>query len=155
MSRDIRVDALLDQGLALHRSGQLVEAHGRYQALLKLAPDHARAWHLLALIALQTNRPHDALAPLSQAVRLDPNDLAALKDYARTLSILGQREEALLVYERAIELSPQDPELHAGRGNAHFERQEFARAVDSYDEALRLDPAFAGGHFNRALALLE
>jgi predicted O-linked N-acetylglucosamine transferase (SPINDLY family) len=152
---DGRVNGLLDQGLILHRQGRLAEARAHYLALLELAPAHSRAWHLLAVVALQTNKPELALEPLAKALEHDASNLAALKDYARTLGALKRYEAALAAYEKAIGISPNEAELFAGRGNACFELKQFSRAIENYDQCLRLDPTFAGGHFNRAMALLD
>src|SRR5437899_11554527 len=41
------------------------------------------------------------------------------------------------------------------RGNAHLSTRNYDRAIDDYNEAIRLDPKFAIGFNNRGLAYLR
>ena len=48
---------------------------------------------------------------------------------------------------------PTVPLLHNNRGLAYAELGEYRRAIEDYDEALRLNPGYALAHKNRKIAL--
>jgi tetratricopeptide (TPR) repeat protein len=73
---------------------------------------------------------------------------------------LGRAEEAARALARATQLAPESAEyrsdLAAARialGTAREDPNELRRAIADADDALRLDPASAAAHFNRAVAL--
>ena len=54
---------------------------------------------------------------------------------------------------KAIELMPEDYEALFCRGWLYAIQGDLDKALADYDQAIKLDPAFAEAHFNRALAL--
>ena len=60
--------------------------------------------------------------------------------YARGGIGKGQPEPSIQMYQRAIELSPNDPKIRATLGKYHFERKDYAEAVKAYAKAAELDP---------------
>ncbi len=67
---------------------------------------------------------------------------------------LGQLEEAVASYDRAIALRP-NVASYTNRGNALRELKRLEEALQSYDRALALDPRFAEIHNNRGSVLQE
>ncbi|UCG99477.1 MAG: tetratricopeptide repeat protein, partial [Burkholderiales bacterium] len=53
---------------------------------------------------------------------------------------LGRLEEALASYDRALRLTPDDPDVHTNRGNVLKDLGRLEEALASYDRALRLTP---------------
>jgi tetratricopeptide (TPR) repeat protein len=75
-----------------------------------------------------------ALATYDRAIGLDPNHAAAHVGRARNLNIIGRSAEAVAPIERAIRLSPRDPELYVWyfvlcHANTHLARD--AQAIES------------------------
>ncbi|MGO9988416.1 MAG: tetratricopeptide repeat protein [Steroidobacteraceae bacterium] len=56
-----QAEAAYRQALALHGQSRLEEARILYQQALQLQPKHFQSLNLLAVIALQTNHPQDAI----------------------------------------------------------------------------------------------
>ena len=84
-------------------------------------------------------------ALVEKSVALNPNLALALHFSAFTKSWLGQPEIAIEHAERAIRLSPQDPQLFAMRTAAafgHFVAARYDQAFASADAALREQPNF-------------
>jgi eukaryotic-like serine/threonine-protein kinase len=70
-----------------------------------------------------------------------------------TLVSLGQAEEGLACYERALVLVPSEPVVHNNKGSALFRLGRQAEALASFAEAIRLDPRYDGAWINRGLSL--
>jgi tetratricopeptide (TPR) repeat protein len=70
-----------------------------------------------------------------------------------TLVSLGQVEEGLACYERALVLVPSEPVVHNNKGIALFRLGRHAEALASFAEAIRLDPRYDGAWINRGFSL--
>ena len=66
-----------------------------------------------------------------------------------------RHEEALVAFEVAIRLDPEDAEAHNNKGNALFELGRHDEALAAYEEAIRLDPDDADFYDNKGNALSE
>ena len=67
----------------------------------------------------------------------------------------GRARDALASFDRALALSPVDPDLLIARGNTHYALKSYAQALADYDRALVLRPEAAPIHNNRGNALRE
>lgn len=149
------VEALLQEGLSLHRQSRLEEARERYAGVLSLAPGHARALHLLAILALQSRQIEAAVPLLRQSLSADAANMAAYDDLANALLTLKRYPEAIELIDHSLRLFPAQANFHAHRGNAFYESMRLEEAIGSYEKALALDPSFVGGYYNRAMALFD
>jgi tetratricopeptide (TPR) repeat protein len=77
-----------------------------------VAPDHAQAQAVKAEILGLQNRFDAALATYDRAIALDRNLTAAHVGRARHLIVAGRAADAVASVERAICLSPRDPDLY-------------------------------------------
>ena len=59
---------------------------------------------------------------------------------------------AILDYDEAIRLDPNDALAYYNRGYDKGELRRYAAAIADYDEAIRLDPNDAHAYFNRGYA---
>ena len=74
------------------------------------------------------------------------NDKTSAHYAAHVYKIAGVPEEAVLSFERAMRLSPVDPQLHTtlvGMGMAFIELSRFDEAIVAGKKAQRLNPSFA------------
>jgi adenylate cyclase len=84
-----------------------------------------------------------------RAVSSNPNDARAWRLRGWTCRAAGQYEEAIRTFERAVRLSPLDPENHmtlAGIGQALIELRRFDEAIAVAKKALRQSASFSGTH---------
>ena len=149
------LQAKLDQGMALHRQGNLAEAERCYEEVLQRQPDHFDALHLLGIIARQTRRTERAVELIKKAIGLNPNVAVAHNNLGNALRDLKRPAEALASYDRAITLKPDYAEAHNNRGNALMDLKRPEEALASYDKAIALKPDNAEAHNNRGNALRE
>jgi tetratricopeptide (TPR) repeat protein len=148
-----RLQAICEQGLALHRVGRLAEAASFYEQALELAPNHVDALHLLGTIRAQTGEPERGASLLRRAVAANPAFAAAHSHLGMALWKLDRPEEALASYDAAIALRPDFAEAHNGRGVVLTALMHYQDALASHDMAITLRPDQADAHYNRGVAL--
>ena len=69
---------------------------------------------------------------------------------------LADYEEAILDYNKALELSPTEICLvYSMRGNAKRNSGDFDGAISDQNKALDFDPLYADGYFNRGIAKFQ
>jgi tetratricopeptide (TPR) repeat protein len=76
-------------------------------ALVALNPGWAEAWSLRANAHFNADEANAAMIDLARALADDPKHLKALADLGGMFENAGRREDALKVYERALEIAPQ------------------------------------------------
>ena len=82
-------------------------------------------------------------AVLAREDLTDAARAAAMKIEARALHRLGRLDEAILGYEGALRLAPDDPELHLRRGWTAYDKRDLERVFDLAQQALKLKPDYA------------
>ena len=68
---------------------------------------------------------------------------------------VGKFNEAIIYYNKAIELNPQEAETYYDRGNAKAELKDYTGALQDYSKAIELDPQDAGAYCNRGIVKAE
>ena len=88
----------------------------------------------------------------TEDIREHPRSATAWNNRAVTRVRLGDLTGAIRDYNRAIELAPDDPELHFNRANALVSAGLYEEAIVDYDRAIQLNPFYARAIFNRGSA---
>src|SRR5438445_13855621 len=92
---------------------------------------------------------------LNEAIRLDPENVAALLSRALTWTAKEDYDRALKDYDEAIRLYPKYAWAYQQRGAWHSTfRKNFDQAIKDFDEAIRLDPKDATTFCRRGHAWL-
>ncbi|MBU2545036.1 tetratricopeptide repeat protein [Patescibacteria group bacterium] len=88
---------------------------------------------------------------------LDRNELISEIHFCRgTIQyISGQSTEAIVHYDRAIELSPQCVRAYNNRGGARLMLSKHAEAISDFNKAIDLAPKYVGAYHNRGNAYLD
>jgi predicted O-linked N-acetylglucosamine transferase (SPINDLY family) len=152
---DVRVEALLQEGLALHGQMRLDAARSLYEQVLQSQPRNARGRYLLGLIALQTRQPQLALELIGTALELDPRNAAAHNDYGHALYELKRYDDAIASFDRAIALDPEFAGFYYNRAMALHDSARYQAALASFDKAIELNPGHARAFNYRGNALYE
>jgi tetratricopeptide (TPR) repeat protein len=95
-------------------SGHLAEAEKEYLEILKVSRTDPDNWMGLAGVYLREGRVEDALRALDRAVELDPKRADLRAGRARALRAMGERTEARMEFQKALNLDPTSMEARAG-----------------------------------------
>src|SRR5471030_2072911 len=144
---------LFEQGLLFHGQGELAKAMYLFEQVLKLAPRHFDALHLVGIVAFQTGDFEMAAGFFRSALLVQPDHATAHSNLGNALKEMQHLEDALLSYERALELSGGDADTYYNRGVALQALQRHADALSSYDQALAIHAGDDQAWNNRAAAL--
>ena len=149
------VQKLLAAALSFHQGGQLDQAEKQYRAILKDHPNHPDVLNLSGVLALQTNRPKQALRLLVRAVEEVPQNPQFHYNLASAHKQLGDAQSALTAFQHAVALKPDYVEAHNNLANLYQAADEFDVALSHYDKAIAHNPNFLNGRHNRAGLLLK
>jgi len=94
-----------------------------------------------------------ARAAYEQALAKHPDDPAALNNLGQALMRLERVDEAIVHFERAVDLAPKTWAYRFNLAAAEAKRGRWDRAVDHYAEAVRAFPDDYASQYNLALAL--
>src|SRR5271169_2011924 len=133
----------LHKALGLHQQGQLAQAEALYRTILKQAPNHFDAKHLLGVIEIQRNNFEAALQLIGQALKLNSTYAVAHLNIGHALLKLKRPEEALASYDRALAIQPDYAEALCYRGNALLVLKRHEEALASCAKALAIEPGLA------------
>ncbi|MFZ0302557.1 MAG: tetratricopeptide repeat protein [Terracidiphilus sp.] len=105
-----------------------------------LDPDSARSHVLLADIYQQLERFDDAQAECEKALAIKPNDPAAMLGLASAYLSNHNPKSAMEVAGKALEQSPDDPELNLIMGEAFENQRDYAAAEPYLFRSLKAKP---------------
>ena len=71
------------------------------------------------------------------------------------LGVLDRKSEGINAMQKAVALSPQDPEAHSNMGVTLKELGRLDEAEASYNQAIALKPDYADAHYNLGLTLQQ
>ncbi len=131
--------ALYEAGMKHRRAGKPADARLCCEQALAADSGHAGALHLMGLLSLDAGQHERALDWISSAIRQDPRP-EYLASLGITLQQAKRHEEALNVFDKAVQLKPDDAALWSNLGDALMELQRKDEALLSFQHALNLDP---------------
>jgi len=131
--------ALYQAGMAHLKAGRHLDAQLCCREALAIDPCHADSLQLMGLIALQAQQLDHAVEWLSRAIRQDAK-AEYLSALGFTLKQLGRPEDALAVFDKAVQLKPDDAELWKQLAGALAALSRPADALVVYQQVLKLDP---------------
>ncbi len=122
----------------LMRAGQLLASHqpasalGVFGSLPPECQDGAQAQLLLGDIDEALNDPIRAHVAYREAIRLSPRMVGPHRRLAASLLQMGETQEALEEFHRALALEPDDFESNADLGIYYLRTRDFQAAADSF-----------------------
>ncbi len=136
----------------LERTRLLVEAGEIYDGLddhkratelyldaLAVDPEHVEAGERVAELLWNAERYADLVPVLEMLTRKTADDkiqLERLSRLGKAASILGEADKAQKAYAKAAELDPTNLDAQRGRATYHFDRKEWAPALDALKKVL-------------------
>ena len=111
----------------------------------KMLPGNSEALWALGLVTRREGRSDESVAYFEQALALDPRNTELLVDAAQTYAILRQYPVALKLFNRALDITPNDPGLLAAKAavyHAEGNLQEAAKLLAEVNAHTNSDAAF-------------
>ena len=148
-------------GVALHetvldhlRAARYLEAQLCCRQALEREPDNAETLHLMALVCFNAGQFDHAVEWVSQAIRRQPRP-AYLTLLGTALLNLRRNDDALRVFEKAVQLKPDDASLWHTLGNACIECSRPREAIASFQRALAIDPTHCDSAYKAGVMLQQ
>jgi tetratricopeptide (TPR) repeat protein len=141
---------ILEQAMDCHLAGDQDRAIELCTQLIEADDSWAQPFYFRGAARLAKGDAAGALPDLGRALDLEPNIPAfAYHDRGRALAALERHEEALLDYERAVQLEPAKASTRNRMGTSLYHLGRLEEALTAYSEAIRLAPEQADYHFDR------
>ena len=121
------------------KTNQLEAAGVIYGHILDAWPDCPDALHFSGLLALQQQKPEEAVSRIQRSVELVPQHADFWNNFGNVLKELQRLPEAITAYERAVALQPGFADAHHNLGILSSQQGDFAEAVTHYQKALAAD----------------
>jgi len=125
----------------LNQKGQLDKAEQQFDRALKRFPGYPPAIVGLAKIQLKKGQPEEASRLLQEHAPRHPIHVEMLNAYGLVHLKTGNERDALKAALRSIQLKPHDPQPWEISGEAWRRLGQPQKAIESWEEALRLNPA--------------
>lgn len=132
-------------GVAYWRKGEGQTALEHYKKALALDPDYAMAYsNLGALYFSKFSRTGDrtdyaqSMEYLKKAIEHDPNLAIAYRGLGMGYRVVGRVDDAITIWEKALELNPSDDFVLLNLGKTHLEKDEKTLALQFFEQYLRL-----------------
>jgi len=91
----------------------------------------------------------------TDTVAQNPNCWLGHNNLGDVLSKKGRVDEAMVQYQKALEIDPNDAQAYSNLGAALFQKGQVDEAIEEYQKALKIDPDLAQAHNNLGNALLS
>lgn len=146
--------ALNNLGNALNNLGQFDDAIKIFDLCLSLKSDFAPTLSNKATSLQKLGRVEEAIESFKVALKVDPFAPKVLYNMANCLAEVDP-EEALITYNRAIELDPNYSEALNNKGNLLKALGRFSEALDAFDHVIKINPDPAEPYYNRGNLLQD
>jgi len=141
--------ALVDQAIALHQRGNIVDAEAIYKKVLEVEPNNFDALHMLGIIHAHRGSFEAAEKLVRKALSVDQRVAPCLQNYGTICAKLNRFEDAVNSYRSAIKLVPSHAENYVDLGHALVVLKRYGEALVAYDKALALKSDLAQAWLGR------
>jgi tetratricopeptide (TPR) repeat protein len=131
--------ALYQAGLGHLRAERVLDAQICCEQALAIDSGHPDTLHLMGLLSLHATQYDHAVEWISRAIRSDPR-AEYLYSLGTALRHLKRYQEAVDVFDRAVQLKPDKAELWTALGRALVDLERRDEALLSFQHALKLNP---------------
>jgi len=85
----------------------------------------------------------------------NPNCWVGRINLGNTLAQKGQPDEAMVQYQKALEINPNAADAHNNLGNVFYQREQVDEAMAQFQKALEINPTYAEAHNNLGDVLFQ
>ena len=120
-SDDNVIGLLMGQGINAMSRNDMRAALGKFDQIVKIAPDFAEGWNKRATVHYLLGNYQESLHNIEKTLKLEPRHFGALSGRGLVYSALEQWRPALESFEKALEVNPH---MTGARTNAEAIRQQ-------------------------------
>jgi len=131
---------VFETGVRLQMTGRIEDATSIYQHIVSKDPGHSDAWHMLAIIAQQAEKPETAEKLVGKAISVAGDRANYYVTYGHILQNLGRLSEAELAFRRALAIAPKDAGAFADLAMILATQGKQHEAENAMMSALQIDP---------------
>ncbi len=128
------------RSLIFYNEDKLDESEAAIKEAMRLDPYDATFYDILGSIYFKQKNFREALRTAEEGLTIDPENVDCLNLKARALNLLGDKKLAADSYENAFYHEPENDLTHANQGWSYIETGEHKKALQHFQEALRLNP---------------
>jgi Flp pilus assembly protein TadD len=121
-----------EQALSLIQQQQFEPGIVILRKILEGAPNEIKVHNLLGIALTVTGKIEEANHHFEKAIALNPRFSPAIKNLAINHMKLNQVEKARARFMQLIEFGSEDPVVHLGLAEIHFQNKQYADAVKYY-----------------------
>ncbi len=133
-------DALLNEGMARHKTGDLDGAERLYRRVAASKPREANAHNLLGVVARQRGDARAALRHTERALALQPEAPVFLANHGGALAEAGELRDAVRFLRAALRRRPDDAVALRNLGQALAASGDPGAALEPLERAVALAP---------------
>jgi serine/threonine-protein kinase len=126
-----------------------------FDRVSKMLPSSSEVPRALGLISRREGHWDQSIAYFEQALTLDPRNVELLITTAETYGMLRQFATALKLYDRALDITPSDPDVMAGKASIYQAQGDLRKAGSLLSEINGQTPAEETFHIKITQLRLE
>ncbi|QYK52153.1 MAG: tetratricopeptide repeat protein [Fimbriimonadaceae bacterium] len=122
-----------------------------YEKILAHDPENLDALYLLSTVKLGHQEYDEAVQLLKHLTMAHPQFAEAWSSYGSALTGLGELEEAMAAFHRALDINPSLSDTHYHLAQLHFALKEWRSAAEHFRLAVGYDPSHAQAYNELAI----
>ena len=144
------IDALMGSGILYSQDGKNKEAIVYLEKAREVAPDRADVRAMLGTLYSWTAQLDDAVTELQKSVALEQgsvgnenqsrNNISNFLTLGRIFRWQKKKEESIKLYQKALEIDPNNGEAMVGLGRVYLYDDQWDKAEELYLKALTINP---------------
>ncbi|WP_163559762.1 tetratricopeptide repeat protein [Halomonas sp. NO4] len=154
-AREAQLERLATRFLEHYRAKRLETAVELAREITERYPRASFGWKSLGTALMESGDPQSAVAPLQQALELQPDNNEALTSLGKTLQQLGRYKEAEDCLARALADAPDNYQANMHLAGIHQQRGRHDQALDYYERSLESLPDALLAKMRKATVLVE
>ncbi len=128
-------------GTIYFRKRELDEARNAFTAALEIDPQNTPALHNLGILYMETGEFEKAEQVFRTVYRMNPNNPNVSFMLGKVLSMNDRSiPEAIALYSKALSIAPGNIQGHIELGNLYLKTGNKPRAIQVFEQAIKLDP---------------
>ncbi|RLD15677.1 hypothetical protein DRI50_03710 [candidate division KSB1 bacterium] len=109
----------------------------------------------LGLLFLKHNLIADAIKAFKKVLNIEPTSNRAMILLASTYIKLNRNDAAIELLERVVKSGYSYADVYNKLGLAYLNKKHFAKALNYFQEALRINPSYSEAQYNAAITYLQ